>query len=74
MMWLCLSAPEHIESHGSFENYGCKKNFRKTKCQKKGNVFEKTAVVSLNDPHASEFLSVGLDRSFGFWSDRLFPR
>ena len=67
--------PEHIESHGSFENYKLAKKelFVKTKQSRRkkiqGNVFEKTAVVNLNDPHASEFLSVGLDRSFGFGID-----
>lgn len=67
--------PEHIESHGGFENYKLAKKqlFTHTKhsLRKKiqGQVFEKTAVVNLGDPHASEFLNVGLDRSFGFGID-----
>jgi UDP-N-acetylmuramoyl-L-alanyl-D-glutamate--2,6-diaminopimelate ligase len=64
--------PEHIEAHGGFENYknAKKQLFTYTKHSRRkkiqGQVFEKTAVVNLMSPFASEFLSVGLDRSFGF--------
>ncbi len=67
--------PEHIEAHGGFEAYKAAKkqlffhakHSRRKKIQ--GQVFEKTAVVNLMSPYASEFLSVGLDRSFGFGID-----
>jgi len=68
--------PEHIEAHGGFENYknAKKQLFTKTKFSRRKKIqdyfFEKTAVVNLMDPHASEFLSVGMDRSFGFGLDR----
>jgi UDP-N-acetylmuramoyl-L-alanyl-D-glutamate--2,6-diaminopimelate ligase len=67
--------PEHIEAHGGFENYkhAKKQLFTYTKHSRRkkiqGQVFEKTAVVNLMSPYASEFLSVGLDRSFGFGID-----
>ena len=67
--------PEHIESHGGFENYknAKKQLFVKTKQGRRkkiqGQIFEKTAIVNLQDPHAAEFLNVGLDRSFGFGID-----
>ena len=67
--------PEHIEAHGGFEPYKQAKkqlfvhakHSRRKKIQ--GQVFEKTAVVNLMSPYASEFLSIGLDRSFGFGLD-----
>ena len=64
--------PEHIEAHGGFENYKLAKKelFVHTKHSRRkkiqGHVFEKTAVVNLGSPFAEEFLSIGLDRSFGF--------
>ncbi len=64
--------PEHIEAHGGFEAYKKAKQvlFKKTKHSKRkkidGEIFEKTAVVNINDDHAEDFLSIGLDRSFGF--------
>lgn len=64
--------PEHLESHGGFAAYkrAKKELFLYTKHSKRkkihGHVFEKTAVVNLADPYSSEFLAVGLDRSFGF--------
>lgn len=67
--------PEHIEAHGGFENYkqAKKQLFVHTKHSRRkkiqGQVFEKTAVVNLMSPYASEFLSIGLDRSFGFGID-----
>lgn len=67
--------PEHIEAHGGFENYkqAKKQLFVHTKHSRRkkiqGQVFEKTAVVNLMSPYATEFLSIGLDRSFGFGID-----
>lgn len=67
--------PEHIEAHGGFENYkhAKKQLFVHTKHSRRkkiqGQVFEKTAVVNMMSPYASEFLSIGLDRSFGFGID-----
>ena len=69
--------PEHIEAHGGFENYkhAKKQLFVHTKHSRRkkiqGHVFEKTAVVNMMSPYASEFLAVGLDRSFGFGIDGL---
>ncbi|MCX6714995.1 MAG: UDP-N-acetylmuramyl-tripeptide synthetase [Candidatus Uhrbacteria bacterium] len=71
--------PEHIEAHGGFENYkhAKKQLFVHTKHSRRkkiqGQVFEKTAVVNLMSPYATEFLSVGLDRSFGFGIDTMTP-
>lgn len=64
--------PEHIEAHGGFEAYKKAKQvlFKKTKHSKrkkfKDEIFEKVAVVNINDEHAEDFLSIGLDRSYGF--------
>jgi UDP-N-acetylmuramoyl-L-alanyl-D-glutamate--2,6-diaminopimelate ligase len=67
--------PEHIEAHGGFEAYKKAKQvlFKKTKHSKrkkfKGEVLEKVAVVNINDEHGEDFLSIGLDRSYGFGID-----
>ncbi len=67
--------PEHLESHGGWENYknAKKQLFIKTKHSRRkkiqGHFFEKTAVVNLMDPSSQSFLSIGLDRSFGFGID-----
>lgn len=70
--------PEHIEAHGGFENYknAKKQLFVKTKYSRRKKIqeffFEKTAVVNLIDPSSQEFLSIGLDRSFGFALDQKY--
>lgn len=71
--------PEHIESHGSFENYRdakaklfkhlarCKKKHRsKIFPDQKDSLIDKIAVVNADDPHAEFFLSQGEYRKFGF--------
>ncbi|MEA3322925.1 MAG: UDP-N-acetylmuramyl-tripeptide synthetase, partial [Patescibacteria group bacterium] len=64
--------PEHIDSHGSFENY--KKVKQKLfehvgQCKKKnicGFKDHKTIIVNLDDEHAPDFLRYDADRKIGF--------
>lgn len=67
--------PEHIDSHGSFENY--KKAKQKLfehvgQCEKKnicGFKDHKTIIVNLDDEHAPDFLRYDADRKIGFTCD-----
>lgn len=57
--------PEHIESHGSFENYKTTKGklFKYlSKCKKKKLEIKKTIIANLDDEHAEYFLN--------FWADK----
>jgi UDP-N-acetylmuramoyl-L-alanyl-D-glutamate--2,6-diaminopimelate ligase len=64
--------PEHIESHGGFENYKHAKgrlfaSLQKTGCKSiNGFEVEKTIVVNLDDPYAEYFLAFESDRYVGF--------
>lgn len=64
--------PEHIESHGGFENYKKAKGelFRHlTKRRKKkinGEIIPKTSIVNFDDEHSEYFNSFKADRKFGF--------
>lgn len=49
-------APEHIESHGSFENYRDAK-LKLFKALEKSNVKRKIIIVNEDDPNASHFLN-----------------
>ncbi|PIX62014.1 hypothetical protein CO057_03170 [Candidatus Uhrbacteria bacterium CG_4_9_14_0_2_um_filter_41_50] len=67
--------PEHIESHGGFENYKKAKGelFRHlTKRRKKkidSEIILKTSIVNFDDEHSEYFNSFKADRKFGFgWS------
>jgi UDP-N-acetylmuramoyl-L-alanyl-D-glutamate--2,6-diaminopimelate ligase len=68
--------PEHIESHGGFENYkkaklklfqslneATRKNF-----PPRGEI-KKTAVVNLESEHAKDFLAADADKKYGFLAD-----
>lgn len=64
--------PEHIESHGGFDNY---KNAKKklflhlSRCAHKtirGKKFSKTIVANMDDPHAEEFMQFSVDHKIGF--------
>jgi UDP-N-acetylmuramoyl-L-alanyl-D-glutamate--2,6-diaminopimelate ligase len=69
--------PEHIDSHGSFDNYKeakLKLFEHLKKCSKKdlrftiydlGNI-KKTIIVNLDDEHADEFLDFEVGRKIGF--------
>jgi len=64
--------PEHIESHGGFENYKAAKGqlFAKLAREKMkkiaGFTAKKTAVINLNDKHAGYFLSFPVPAKVGF--------
>jgi len=62
--------PEHIDSHGSFENYkkAKLKLFKHLeKCPKKDlQNIKKTIIVNLDDEFAGEFLDFEVDRKMGF--------
>lgn len=64
--------PEHIESHGSFENYKKAKGklFSHTAKSKKkkidGKLQEKVSVINIDDEHAEYFASFKLDKKYGF--------
>ncbi len=68
-------SPEHIESHGSFENYREAKGklfFHLARCSKKhipflkGKTFLKTRILNMDDPHVEFFLQSSIPRTFGF--------
>lgn len=64
LVFICLS-PEHIERHGSFENY------RRTKGRlfaqlAKSRKQDKTIIVNVDDRQADYFLSFRADRYLGF--------
>lgn len=65
-------SPEHIEAHGSFENYRRAKGelFRAlTRHSAKtigGRTVERTSVVNVDDDHAGFFLGFPADRKIGF--------
>ncbi|MFH1225757.1 MAG: UDP-N-acetylmuramoyl-L-alanyl-D-glutamate--2,6-diaminopimelate ligase [bacterium] len=64
--------PEHLESHGNFDNYKNAKGelFKKLKRDKTkklgGKKIEKISIVNLDDEHASYFLQFPADRKFGY--------
>ncbi len=73
--------PEHIESHGSFENYKKEKLklFRHLeKCRKKDlqfanydlRDFKKAIIVNLDDKFAGEFLDFAVERKIGFFDEK----
>ena len=64
--------PEHIESHGGFEQY---KNAKKElfahlmRCKHKyisGKMIAKTSIVNVDDKYVKEFLPYSVDRKIGF--------
>lgn len=65
--------PEHIESHGGFENYKAAKLklFAKLAADKrktlKGAVVPKVAVANLASPHAPDFLKPAANKKYGFF-------
>lgn len=64
--------PEHIESHGGFENYKKAKGELFAKLSKDrtktidGAAVKKISVVNLDDPHAGYFLEFEANKKFGF--------
>ncbi len=64
--------PEHLESHGGFDNYKDAKGelFRKLKQDKnkiiQGKEIEKFSVINLDDEHAAYFCQFGADRKYGY--------
>lgn len=64
--------PEHIESHGGFEEYrAMKKKFfravaRARRKTLQGKKIEKIISVNLDDPEYKHFLAEGIDRSVGY--------
>lgn len=64
--------PEHLESHGSFENYQQAKGelFRKLKSGRLKNInsreITKTSIVNLDDKFASYFLQFAADKKYGY--------
>ncbi len=61
-------SPEHIEMHGSFENYkeAKKKLFARVAIAKKKPRVPKVSIVNVDDPVAEEFLRYPIDRIFGY--------
>ena len=64
--------PEHIEAHGSFENYKKAKGrlFEYAAASKRKEIgtkhVEKVSVANVDDEHASYFLEFDVDRKIGF--------
>ncbi|MCK4745373.1 UDP-N-acetylmuramyl-tripeptide synthetase, partial [Candidatus Parcubacteria bacterium] len=72
--------PEHIESHGGFENYKkaklklfrhLEKSNRKTMGGKK---IRKTIIANLDDKHYPEFLNFKIDKKIGYSLDEKFKK
>lgn len=61
-------SPEHIESHGSFENYKAAKEklFAGLSRSKRKQDVKKVAVVNLDDAAATDFLKYRADMRYGF--------
>ncbi len=54
-------SPEHIESHGSFENYkNCKLSIAKAVAASPKR--PRVIVANVDDPHGDDFLNVGVDK------------
>jgi len=62
--------PEHIESHGGFENYKWAKGrlFAALATGKRKDGQKKVSVVNVDDAHADYFLSFSADEKIGFGS------
>jgi len=64
--------PEHIESHGGFENYKAAKGklfeklARGRRKTRDGKEVSKTSVINVGDPHAAYFLDFPADRKLGY--------
>lgn len=64
--------PEHLESHGGFENYKSAKGklfkhlAKKPKKKINDHIVEKTIVVNTDDPHAEYFLSFKADKKLTY--------
>ena len=64
--------PEHIESHGSFENYQSAKEklFAKLKTDKKKNIdskkVDKISVLNCDDEYVKDFIKYWADSKYGF--------
>src|SRR3990172_11175456 len=61
-------SPEHIESHGSFENYrkAKEKLFARLSRSRRKSGVKKIAVANLDDPNAKYFLAYDADEKWGF--------
>ncbi|MBU0660637.1 UDP-N-acetylmuramyl-tripeptide synthetase [Patescibacteria group bacterium] len=70
IMMLTNLYPEHIESHGSFENYKAAKlgifEYVST-CKKKKAFDKKVAIVNGNNEYANEFLDKDFDEKYVFF-------
>jgi UDP-N-acetylmuramoyl-L-alanyl-D-glutamate--2,6-diaminopimelate ligase len=68
--------PEHIDSHGSFENYKNAKlklfeHFsQKLKVKSHKGKIKKTIIANLDDKYAKEFLNFAVERKIGFFSGK----
>lgn len=71
--------PEHIESHGSFENYKKAKqkifkNLSKGKRKKlpgfSPNQLRKTIIANIDDEHADDFLRFDSEQKYGFGAEK----
>lgn len=68
--------PEHIESHGGFENYKRAKGTLfaslskgKRKTDGNGRTVEKASIINVDDEHAPYFLSFPADKTYGYGID-----
>lgn len=68
--------PEHLESHGGFDNYKLAKGELFAKLERdpmkrlKGRLIPKVAVANLDSPHAPYFLGFKVNQKYGFLAER----
>lgn len=63
--------PEHIEAHGSFENYKKAKLelFKKLESEKPKKQIKKVIIVNADDQHAKDFVNFKVDEKLEFGTD-----
>jgi UDP-N-acetylmuramoyl-L-alanyl-D-glutamate--2,6-diaminopimelate ligase len=68
-------SPEHIESHGSFENYkkAKAKLFKQLKTTVQSSKFKKIIIANLDDPYGEYFLRFEAEEKWGYGMNFQFP-
>lgn len=65
-------APEHIESHGSYENY-VKAKLQIAKSLEESPKENKVIIANIDDKHANEFLNISVEKKYTYTLKNAFP-